>query len=337
MNYMKLYGEARLKQLISHADGKDPKAASKALNVLRVGLWFEELRAHLDCTTAYSLGHLIQPHTYKKGFHHNNLWAKYASGRHVPGAETVQACANKLPESKELLASPAWRALNVTEPLVGGADALFRDLRPSIQSAVFDARELAKGRYVRRRSNNTLLKSMEGQADLQSLAATVVLLRDAHERSDRSMAFTTGRSLHRILLMATIVSPLKFISLELFEFFIRKIFPMAADKEFAMDLDRDMLHKQARWLRRTALQLQARGRPGFSLVGSTRHLRRLLQCDFGFDLFYGLAPRLKLIVPAEAATLAASNFVAETNARCDWGVSVLDTAQCVRFPPDYVP
>ncbi|MCD9006306.1 hypothetical protein LDO31_08670 [Luteimonas sp. XNQY3] len=334
---MKFYGDVRLKQLVRHADAGHSKSARKALDVLRVGLWFEELRTQLGCATAYGLGQVVQPHTYKKGFHHNNLWAKYAAGRHLPGSETVRACAKKLPGSEELLASPAWRALDVTRPLEGCGDALLRSLRPSIQSAVFDEQELAKGRYIRRGALGTSLRSLEGQADLQSLAAIVVLLRDAHANGDRSKAFTTGRSLHRTLLMATVGSPLKFISLELFEFFIRDIFPMTAGKEFAMDLDRNMLNAQAGWLRRTAMQLHAAGRRGFSLVGNTRQLRRLLQLDFGFDLLYGLGPRLKLIVPAEAACPSVCSFVATNNARCDWGASVLGAGQCVRFVPDHVP
>lgn len=337
MNRMKFYGGVRLKQLIRHVDAEHPKSARKALDVLKVGLWFEDLRAQLGCTTAYGLGQLVQPHTYKKGFHHNNLWAKYASGRHLPGAETVRACANKLPGSEELIATPAWCALDVTQPLDGRGDALLRSLRPSIQSAVFDERELATGRYVRRKSLRSSLKSLEGQAGLQSLAATVVVLHDAYENGDRPKAFTIGRSLHRTLLMAAVASSLKFISLELFEFFIRYIFPMAAEKDFEMDLDRDMLLAQSGWLSRTALQLHEGGRPGFLLGGDTRQLRRLLQFDFGFDLLYGLGPRLKLSMPSEVACPNARSFVAEHNARCDWGASVLRATQCVRFPPEHTP
>lgn len=337
MNRLKFYGDTRLKQLVRHADAGQPKSARRALDVLRVGLWFEALRAQLGCATAYGLGQLIQPNTYKKGLHHNNLWAKYAAGRHLPGPETVRASAMKIPGSEEMIASPAWLALDVTESLEGGGgDAVLRSLRPRIQSAVFEGEALTKGLYVRRRSLGVSLKILQGEADLQSLGATVVLLRDAHATGERSRAFTIGQSLHRTLLMAAVGSPLKFIAIELFEFFIRNIFPMAEDRAFAMDLDKGVLHEQAVWLRRTALQQHAAGKPGFSLVGNTRQLRRLLEFDFGFDLMYGLAPRLKLTVPPEEAGGAARDFVARNNVRCDWGRTILRSGKCVRFPPDHV-
>lgn len=336
MNRIKFYGDTRLKQLVEHAKAGQPKSARRALDVLRVGLWFEGLRAQLGCATAYGLGQLVQPNTYKKGLYHNNLWVKYATGRHLPGSETVRASAMKVPGSEELLASPAWRALDMNESLGKGGDAVLRSLRPSIQSAVFEGRALTKGLYVRRRSLGGLLKVLQGEADLQSLAATVVLLRDAHATGDRSRAFTIGQSLHRTLLMAAVGSPLKFIAIELFEFFVRNIFPMAEERAFAMDLDTGVLHEQAVWLRRTALQQHAAGKPGFSLVGNTRQLRRLLEFDFGFDLMYGLGPRLKLIIPPEEAGSPARDFVARNNVSCDWGRSVLRSGRCERFPPDHV-
>lgn len=327
MKRMKFYGDARLKRLVLHADAERPQAARKAIDVLRVGLWFEDIRARMNCTTAYGLGQLVQPHTYKKGFHHNNLWAKYAGGRHIPNAETRRACEQRIPGSDELLTSPAWIALDVTQSLEKHGDALLRCLRPSIQSAVFDKRELAKGYYVRRGSIGVSLRGLEGQADLQSLAAMVVLLRDADADGDRSKAFIIGQSLYRTLLMATVGSPLKFISIELFEYFIRIIFPMAAEKEFMMDVDRDMLCTQAEWLVWIAMQLHAAGCPGFTLNGSTRQLRRLLQFDLGFDLLFGLSPRLKLTVPAEEAKPRMCTHVTVHNMLCERGRSVLSAGK----------
>ncbi|MGH8055329.1 MAG: hypothetical protein ACREP4_15570 [Stenotrophomonas sp.] len=332
---MKFYGDARLKRLVLHLDAVRSNAPGKAIDVLRVGLWFEVIRVQMDCTTAYGLGLLVQPHTYKKGFHHHNLWAKYAAGRHLPSADTRCACEQRIPGSNELLTSPAWVALDITTPLEKHGDTLLRCLRPSIQSAVFEKRELAKGCYVRRDSIGLSLRCLEGQADLQSLAAMVVLLRDADARGDRSKAFMIGQSLHRTLLMAAVGSPLKFISLELLEYFIRIIFPMAAEKEFMMDLDRDMLCKQAKWLMRTVEQMHAAGRPGFTLNGNTGQLRRLLQLDFGFDLLFGLGPRLKLIVTAEKAKPSVCTHVTGHNALCDWGRSVLSAGKCERIPPSH--
>jgi hypothetical protein len=39
----------------------------------------------------------------ERGLHHNNLWSKYASGKHLPSADTIRACEAILPSSSELL------------------------------------------------------------------------------------------------------------------------------------------------------------------------------------------------------------------------------------------
>lgn len=54
-------------------------------------------------------------------------------------------------------------------------------LRPAVQEAVFDRRALNMGRYRRRSSLGHTLTMLESRADLESVAALVVLLREADE------------------------------------------------------------------------------------------------------------------------------------------------------------
>ena len=311
-------------------------AARKALNVLRAGVWFEELRDRAGQRTAYGLGQRLQPQTYQRGLHHNNLWSKYASGKHLPSTDTIRACEAILPRSSELLNDVAWAALDVGQPLGNGGDALLRQLRPSIQSAIYEVRELDKGRYVRRRAPTQPLQRLEGQAGLHALAATVVLLREAHEAGNRPRAFEIGRSLHRTLLMTVVATKLGSIRLELFEFFIRRIFPIAIDDEVAMDLDREVLAVQSYWLDQVVMQLEDAGLYIDPPNGPTRQLRKMLQINYGFDLFYGLGPRLKLSVPAECASFKAREHVASHNVGWEWGVSVLSSHRRERMIPDHV-
>lgn len=333
---MKFYHDVRLKALACLFQSGKPNATRKALNVLRTGVWFEELRGRTGYPTAYGLGQRLQPLTYLRGLHHNNLWSKYAGGKHLPGADTIRACEATLPGSSVLLGDVAWAALDVGQPLGDGGDTLLRQLRPSIQSAIYEARELDKGRYVRRRAPTQPLQRLEGQAGLHALAAMVVLLREAHEAGNRPRAFEIGRSLRRTLLMASVATNLGYIRFELFEFFIKRIFPIASDDEVAMDLDREMLVTQAYWLGRMATRLDDVGLYVDVPSGPTRQLRQLLQIDYGFDLFYGLGPRLKLSVPTECASLEARKYVASHNVGWEWGVSVLSSHRRERLIPDHV-
>lgn len=333
---IKFYHDARLKTLACLFQSEKPNIARKALNVLRTGVWFEELRGRTGHPTAYGLGQRLQPQTYQPRLHHNNLWAKYAGGKHLPGADTIRACEAILPGSSNLLNDVAWAALDVSQPLSDGGDGLLRQLRPSIQSAIYEARELDKGRYVRRHAPTQPLRRLEGQTGLHALAATVVLLREAHEANNRSRAFEIGRSLHRTLLMAAVATNLGYIKLELFDFFIKWIFPIATDNEVAMDLDRDVLCTQTYWLDRIVMQLEDADLYIDTPNGPTRQLRQMLQINYGFDLFYGLAPRLKLSVPAECASFEAREHVASHNVGWEWGVSVLSNRRRERMIPDHV-
>lgn len=336
MKYIKFYHDARLKALACLFQSGKKNAARKALNVLRTGVWFEELRGRTGYPTAYGLGQRLQPQAYQRGLHHDNLWSKYASGKHLPSADTLRACEMILPGSSELLSDVAWAALDICQPLGDGGDALLRQLRPSIQSAIYEARELDKGRYVRRHAPKQPLQRLEGQAGLHALAATVVLLREAHEAGNRSRTFEIGRSLHRTLLMAALATNLGYIKLELFDFFIKWIFPIATDDEVAMDLDRDVLCDQTYWLDQAVMRLEDAGLYSDDPNGPTRQLRQMLQVNYGFDLFYGLAPRLKLSVPTECASPEARKQVASHNVSWEWGVSVLSSGKRERWIPNHV-
>lgn len=131
-------------------------------------------------------------------------------------------------------------------------------------------------------------------------------------------------------------TPLWGIAPELFEFFIRKIFPMAADQEVAFDLDRRVLRAQAHWLDRTVMQLENAGWMGYTPGGPTRQLRHLLSVNYGFDLLFGLGPRLKLAVLSSQASADARRRVASHNVAWAWGVSVLNAGKRERLIPDEV-
>ncbi|WP_157510270.1 hypothetical protein [Lysobacter sp. Root559] len=286
------------------------------------------------------MGKQVQPSTYKSRSEtawpqHHNMWAKYAQGRHLPGSRTISACALRAPGTSEILQTAAWEALDLTHPLGEGGDTLLRRLRPSVQEAVFD-KSLRRGRYQRRSSQLRPLRLLEGEADLDGIAALVVLLREAHEAGNAARAFNIGRSLHSALLMATNRTPLFYIALELFDFFISEVFPLAADEEIAFDLHRDELSEQLLLFSRTALQLEDQEKIGLVDDGPTLEWRKVLSYHFGFDLHFGLGPRFRLTKPPEEASKDARNFVSEMAIYRDWGLSALRSGIPQRLIPEEV-
>ncbi|MGR2726796.1 hypothetical protein ACUY3Q_14645 [Xanthomonas arboricola pv. corylina] len=188
MIQIKDYKLGRVKAVVRLAESNANRSAEKALNVLKVGLWFEGLRARMGRPTAYRLGQVLQPGTYLKGEHHHNLWAKYALGKHVPGAETLRTTEVAMAGSSEILMAAAWDALDISRPVGVGADTLLKRLGPGIQMAIFDQQALERGRYVRRKATRQVTRRLEGQAGLDSLAALVVLGFSRHTCKNDSQA-----------------------------------------------------------------------------------------------------------------------------------------------------
>ncbi|CAD0298702.1 hypothetical protein [Xanthomonas hortorum] len=336
MIQIKDYKLGRVKAVVRLAESNANRSAEKALNVLKVGLWFEGLRARMGRPTAYRLGQVLQPGTYLKGEHHHNLWAKYALGKHVPGAETLRTTEAAMAGSSEILMAAAWDALDISRPVGVSADTLLKRLGPGIQMAIFDQQALERGRYVRRKATRQVTRRLEGQAGLDSLAALVVLLREAHEAGNQGRAFELGRSLHASLFLATIEGPLWEIAEELFAYFICFIFPLAEDKELAFDLHPRIMQRQAFCFSRVVLQLEDAGWDGYLPGGHTRQLRRLLTIDFGFDLFFGLGPRFRLTQPVEQSSENARRWVAEQDIAWEWGLRTLHAGRRERLMPDEV-
>lgn len=324
--YPKDYSPGRLKLLMRFLGSPDPKAVRKAINVMTRGAWFEEVRLKARAPTAYTVGKKVQPETYKpkreqNGPYHHNLWAKYAHGLIGPGGETISAADTFAPEAKKILMTDAWNAFDVSRPLDG--DSFLRSLRMGVQQAVFASGRIEFGHYVRRSTLRRTLRMLEARADLDCVAAIVMLLREAHAAGEQGKAFIIGQTLHAALLMASLSAPLLYVREELFEFFIQKIFPMASEGEIAFDLDRRIFYEQSCHLHTMMLILEDAGKIRFTCRGATSELCRILDGHFGEDLHYGLAPRWSLVRAPHASTDHARIRVVNRCILHYWGLRVL--------------
>ena len=314
------YSEARRRKVVRELDAADSKrGVAKALRVLRIGYWFEYLRHRTRMCTAYGVGKHLQPEAYRKRHHgcvgdehakncdgdHRNLWAKYAQAIHAPSVETVLAVNHKVPGSADVWSTMAWEAFDVEKPIGSCGDELLKRSPPAVQNAVYDGNALDHGRYRRRRSLRTTLGMLECHANLEGVAAMTILLREAHQASDPERCYDIGCSIHAALLMATARNPVFGVRAELFEFFIRRVFPIASGKEIAFDVTASELSELTFQLQNMILRLEDQGRIDLVTAGSTRDVRKILRGQFGFDLQYALGPRLRLLNTAEESSEAA--------------------------------
>ena len=319
-------------------ESADAKAVAEALGVLKIGAWFEELRRRTGAPSAYALGKLVRPETYmpridKNPPQHHNLWAKYAAGLHAPGLATPKQTGALVPGSEQILLAAFWDAFDVSQPLQQRGDILLRGLRPGVVQAIYEPEPLAAGRYVRRRAPKVPLMRLEGQADLQSLAAAVVLLREAFEAQDRQRAFAVGHSVHSLLLMACAEMGEISIDEELLGFFVMKIFPLAATEEINFGSSLGELILQMKMLRAIHSSLKQVGTLS-DKPASTKQLRKVPGNGYGFDFGFALAPRLELVDEPDQASEEARRLVGFRKASRKWAFDVLLSGRREKVPSD---
>ncbi|MBD9435753.1 hypothetical protein IB223_06595 [Pseudoxanthomonas sp. PXM03] len=307
--------------------------------MLKIGAWFEELRRRTGAPSAYALGKLVRPETYtlridKNPPQHHNLWAKYAAGLHAPGLATLKQTSALVPGSEQILLAAFWDAFDVSQPLQQRGDILLRGLRPGVVQAIYEPGPLAAGRYVRRRAPKMPLMRLEGQADLQSLAAAVVLLREAFEAQDRERAFAVGHSVHSLLLMACAEMGEVSIAEELLGFFVMKIFPLAATEEVQLAPNFGELILQMKMLRVIHSSLKQLGTLS-DKPASTKQLRKVLVNGYGFDFGFALAPKLRLVNQPEQTSEAARRRVGFRRASQKWALGVLFSGRREKIPSDH--
>lgn len=197
---------------------------------------------------------------------------------------------------------------------------------------MFEPRGLPAGWYRCRSAPVLPLRLLASQADLDGVIAMVILLREAHEAGNSARAFDVGRALHGALLTAAASLPISLLVPELLDFFIQAIFPLVNHDGMALDIDRDEFHEQRRLLHQCVLHLEDAGQDILKAKNTQTH-RDVLSGRFGFDLYYGLGPRWRLLRPPESVSEKSRNFVASIRVGRDWGLGVLRRGQQVRLLP----
>jgi hypothetical protein len=115
--------------MVDLLSGETQNGVKEAIKLLRIGAWFEDVRLATGQHSAYAVGKCVQPQTYRARSgstlpHHDNLWAKYARGRHFPGKEAVESARQVAPGSAQILYAAAWSALDVSAPIAARGDEL---------------------------------------------------------------------------------------------------------------------------------------------------------------------------------------------------------------------
>lgn len=317
---------------------------ASVIDVLRRVAWFEYVRDYLQRNVAsklgtpYAIGKFLQPHSYRgasSNFSHNNLWPKYAAGLHCPSAATRSVVEEKVPGAAAIYDSPIWAMLNIANQVGSQIDDGLHILHVGVQESLYDRKLLGFGRYHRRKVGQAMLSSLERQATgLDSLAAAMLLLKEACESKDREQCFRIGLSLHRILLMTCMSAPVVCYRAPLIAYFSLFVFPFAASDSLIIDVPIGEFCEMTHLLNTYVLILEDCGVIRCENAGPTRERQRMLNGDLGMDFQFGFMPRLK--VAPGCQNPRAAGRVASQNIGKEWGLSVLRRYGSVDFPPQEI-
>ncbi|MEN1929405.1 hypothetical protein WCE37_10485 [Luteimonas sp. MJ250] len=315
-----------------------------AIDILRSAAWFEHVREYLQKNvdrkyeTPYAIGKFIQPETYggvSPGFYNHNMWPKYAAGLHCPGQATLAAVEKVVPGATAIYDASVWAMLNIVNPVGDQIDAGLRTLQVGVQESLYVRKLLGFDRYQRRKVGQGMLSSLEGHAiGLDSLAAAVLLLKEACEAGDSKQRFRVGLSLHRILLMTCVSTPVLSYRLPLIAYFSLFVFPLASSDSLVIDVPINEFYEMTSLLSAYVAILEDHGVIRGENAGPTRERRRMLAGDLGMDMQFGFMPRLK-VAPGCQDPRAAGHVASQTIGK-DWGLSVLRRYGYVDFPPESI-
>lgn len=312
----------------------------RAIAIARTGFWYELLRFETDKGTPYGLGKFLQPETYRKNedniaFSHN-LWAKYAAGTHIPSPALLQLVEVKQPGSLANFHHVLFDVIDPDAPVVANAQLLFRRMHPAVQCAVFESRALKLGHYGRRRSLARSLRALEGQWHLDGLAATILLLREALAANEEEAIFEIGNAIHRALVVATSSGPGFPLRRELIMLVCLLVFPLVSSfgREFAATIDE--IEHQSHVLLETILHLEDSDKIGLLPRDTLNATASILRGDYGFDLFYGLQPRLRAVGAIEALPMRSRQDLVRDEVLGGWAREVLRSHRVEKMIPKMV-
>lgn len=275
------------------------------VEILRSSYWYDELSNRMGWKTPYALERIIEPEAFGKcglNYYHRNKWRHYESGKHSP-QRTLREKTDKIVEgSADAFDHVLWEALKTEYPLGDRTNSLLRTLGPEVLNVVFAPSISGASRSYRRKPvDGHMLRKLEDRAGMDALASLTLLLREAHENGQRTLAFKIGLPLLWVLLIFCTTCSATRISYRLFDLYLHKIFPLATTGNRAYCLERYPLSRATSLLTSCVLAAEDRGAIGLSWEDTVSYMMQIIRGRFGLDLRIALVPEIEISKGVKAA------------------------------------
>lgn len=268
------------------------------IDIVRVKLWYEEVRYRLSLKTSYQVEKAIEPMAFGKNEYgdpyHNNKWSGYAAGRHTPNKRLVELVEQQLRGTSEVLNNIFWEAIRGHK----GVDWLIKEgvryLPWEVQRILYKynkdglSNELFSFLYTKE------LLRLERLAGLDSLAALIIFLRIADSKNYRTAALDIGCSIYRVLLIVCTFPYYREHNAELLQLMKRYVFPLSHDGNKCVAVENDEgFSLEVKYLNNALLELEHE-REGH--LTQKQKIRVMLDIIYGSESFIH---KLIFIIPFE--------------------------------------
>ena len=215
-----------------------------SIDSIRTRYWYAMLEMETGLQSAYAMERWFEPDAFGVGEksskrYHRNKWASYRNGKRTPRTALIEQVDGRQLGSARLINHVLWRTLRVSEEVRSHIGPWISELEPSIQSLIHrKAAASPVSAKQRRRVDARLIGIIGRHASLDSLACLTMLLREAWETGNSSVAFHAVVPTLNVLIAHCCARPMFDLAEELYEIYKRDVFSLVIDDNMKYDFER---------------------------------------------------------------------------------------------------
>lgn len=264
------------------------------LKRLKIVNWYNLIRIRAGLTTAHSLQRKFEPHTFVRRpgelTFNSNKWRNYRDGKHKPNQDLIKEVEIRIPGSALEVDHPLWVVLDVSRNLDFCFNELLMKLGPRIQNAIFDMSQQSPNYLLRKRSNKQIANAISKIADLNSLAALTILMREAIDWHKQSDANFWAKETYNMLLMLGLELHQRNIAIPIIDLYRSIFFDFAGYDGLAFrDTIQDIVFASAS-LAILVFQFPENQNASLSWEKRAKYMRKLLKNEKQDDFLFALNP-----------------------------------------------
>jgi hypothetical protein len=267
-----------------------------SVDIFRVRFWYQGLLLYTKHTSAYQLERYFEPldkktHDARTPF--RNKWIRYETGKHTPQKRLVEFVDAKCHGTALEFYHPLWTALKIEHYESKAIESVFASLEPQVKKVVYQSKVDGFGATSRLKFNSVFMPSLLKLGNLDALTALLLYWREAVNCNQQSTACFIARKIYSLLLMLDGIFRQRALADEFFCLLTEIVFKRTqwADGLFGVE---KKLHTCNVFTLESLLRKVPKLRPFESWQLRCRAVYKLLEGQFGFDVFFGLGVVLRL-------------------------------------------